>query len=62
MWAREPQDAAGVRGGLCERTRWIESYERLAERAADLPETRLVQVGDRESDILALMQRANALG
>lgn len=62
MWAREPRDAAGQRSGLCESTRWIESYERLAERAGDLPETRLVQIGDRESDILALMQRANALG
>lgn len=62
MWAREPKDASGQRGGLCESRRWIESYERLAERAAELPETRLVQVGDRESDILALMQRAQGLG
>lgn len=62
MWAREPRDADGKRGGLCESTRWIESYERLAERAGELPETRLVQVGDRESDILALMQRAQRLG
>ena len=62
MWAREPRNASGQRGGLCESTRWIESYERLAERAGDLPETRLVQVGDRESDILALMQRAAGLG
>lgn len=58
MWAREPRDADGQRGGICESTRWIESYERLAERAEGLPQTRLVQVGDRESDILALMQRA----
>ena len=62
MWAREPKDASGQRGGPCESTRWIESYERLGGRAADLPETRLVQVGDRESDILALMQRAAGLG
>ena len=62
MWAREPRDANGQRGGPCESTRWIESYERLAERAVDLPETRLVQVGDRESDILALMHRAASLG
>jgi hypothetical protein len=61
MWAREPRDANGHRGGICESTRWIESYERLAERAPDLPETRLVQIGDRESDILELMQRAQAL-
>jgi hypothetical protein len=62
MWAREPRDADGRRGGICESTRWIEGYERLAERAADVAETRLVQVGDRESDILALLQRAQALG
>jgi hypothetical protein len=62
MWARQPREADGQRPGVCESTRWIESYERLAERAAELPQTRLVQVGDRESDILALMQRAQALG
>ena len=62
MWAREERDADGQRGGISESTRWIESYERLAERAPALPATRLVQVGDRESDILALMQRAQALG
>jgi hypothetical protein len=62
MWARQPRDADGQRGGLCESRRWIESYERLAERAPDVPQTRLVQVGDRESDILELMQRAHALG
>lgn len=62
MWAREPRDAAGNRGGVCESVRWIEGYERLAEQAAELPATRLVQVGDRESDMLDLMQRAQALG
>lgn len=62
MWAREPRNEQGQRGGLCESVRWIESYERLAERAPELAQTRLVQVGDRESDILALMQRAQALG
>lgn len=62
MWARQARDAHGQRGGICESTRWIESYERLAERAAELPQTRLVQIGDRESDILELMQRAHAVG
>ena len=62
MWAREARNASGQRGGWCESTRWIESYERLAERAGDLPATRLVQVGDRKSDILASMQRAAGLG
>jgi hypothetical protein len=62
MWAREPKDAQGNRGGIVEGVRWIEGYERLAERAPQLPATRLVQVGDRESDMLELMQRAQALG
>lgn len=62
MWAREPRDADGQRGGIWESTRWIESYERPAERAAEVAETRLVQVGERESDILALLQRIQALG
>lgn len=62
MWAREPRGADGKRGRICESVRWVESYERLADRAAGLSGTRLVQVGDRESGILALMQRAQALG
>ena len=61
MWAREPKDALGDRPGITESLRWIEGYERLAERAPELPDTRLMQVGDRESDILELMQRAQAL-
>ena len=62
MWARKPKDANGQRGDIKESVRWIESYERLAERAVELPQTRLVQVGDRESDILGLMERAQVLG
>ena len=62
MWARKPKDANGQRLDINESLRWTESYERLAERAAELPGTRLVQVGDRESDILGLMERAQALG
>ena len=61
MWAREPRDANGQRPGICESIRWTESYERLAERAPDIAHSRLVQVGDRESDILALMVRAQEL-
>ena len=60
MWVPKPKGANGQRGDINESVRWIESYERLAERAAELAQTRLVQVGDRESDILALM--AQALG
>ena len=62
MWAREPRDANGQRGGIKESIPWIEGYERVAEQAALLPQTRLVYVTDREGDIAALMARANELG
>ncbi|GGY30441.1 hypothetical protein [Paludibacterium paludis] len=61
MWSREPRDDEGIRPGIKESRRWIEGYERLAETAHRLPDTRLVYVADRETDILALMQRAHAL-
>ena len=60
--ARDARNASGQRGGLCESARWIENYEFLAERASDLCETLLVQVGDRECDILAVTQRAAGPG
>jgi hypothetical protein len=62
MWAREPKDAEGHRAGVLESTRWVEGYERVAERAAELPQTRLVYVADREADIIALMAKARDLG
>lgn len=62
MWAREFKAEDGRRDGIVESVRWIEGYERIAERAADLPETRLVYVADREADIAALMARARDLG
>jgi len=62
MWAREPKAADGTRPGIAESTRWIEGYERVAESAARMPETRLVYVADREADMVGLMQRAQALG
>lgn len=61
MWAREPKGADGTRAGLKESRRWIEGYERVAERALELPQTRQVYVADREADILALLQRAQEL-
>jgi hypothetical protein len=61
MWARAPKDANGERGGLLESVRWTEGYERVAELAAELADTRLVYVADREADIMALMARARAL-
>ena len=62
MWAREAKKSDGSRGGLLESTRWVEGYERVAELAAELPATRLVCVGDRESDMLALLVRARDMG
>jgi hypothetical protein len=62
MWAREMRDPNGVRPGQKESARWTEGYERVAEMAARLPSSRLVYVADREGDMLALMQRAKALG
>lgn len=61
MWAREKKDASGLRGGPKESLRWIEGYDRLAELAPQLPNTRLVYVADREADMLPLMMRAQAL-
>lgn len=62
MWAREARDEHGERGGVRESLRWIEGYERLAELAVDLPETRLVYLADREADIVELMATARDLG
>jgi hypothetical protein len=42
MWAREKKDKLGIRGGPKESLRWIEGYERIAEMAAHMPDTRLV--------------------
>jgi hypothetical protein len=62
MWAREAKDRQDKRGGLKESLRWIEGYERIAETASSLPDTRLVYVADREADMIALMSRAQQLG
>jgi hypothetical protein len=61
MWAREAKNEQGERPGISESVRWIEGYERIAERAQELTDTRLVYVADREGDMLALMQRAHTL-
>lgn len=55
------KDKGGVRHGVSESIRWIEGYERVAEQAAKMPQTRLVYVADRESDMAALMRRAREL-
>jgi len=62
MWARQPKAADGTRSGVSESQRWIEGYERVAETAATMPQTRLVYLADREADMAALMERAQALG
>ncbi len=56
MWAREPKDSDGNRPGLKESRRWTEGYERVAERAEELPGVRLVYVADRESDLFEWMK------
>jgi hypothetical protein len=61
MWARSKQKGQAGDDEVLESTRWIEGYERVAEQAASLPDTRLVYVADRESDLMALMQRAAEL-
>lgn len=62
MWAREKKDKSGIRGGPKESLRWVEGYERIAETAAHLPQTRLIYVADREADLMPLMLRAQELG
>ncbi len=62
MWAREPKDERGERDGIRESVRWTEGYQRLADYAEELPDTRLVYVADRESDLLELMETAHELG
>jgi hypothetical protein len=62
MWAREAKEPGTPRGGLLESVRWVEGYERLAELAGELPATRLICVGDRESDLLALLVKARDTG
>lgn len=44
-WARQFKGEDGKRSGLCESSRWIESYERIAESGQQLPDTRHVCIG-----------------
>ena len=63
MWAREPKGANGKRPpAISESTRWVEGYERVAEQAATMPDTRLVYVGDREADMGELLALGTRLG
>ena len=58
---RQFKSADGTRAGVPESTRWIGSYERVAQQALSLAQTRHVCVSDRESDIMALLVRAREL-
>ena len=60
-WAREFKTGEAPRGGVLESVRWVESYERIAEQAGELPGTRQVCIGERESDILALLVMARKM-
>ena len=61
-WARGFKNALGERpADVNESLRWVEGYERVAETAAEMPGTRCVYVGDRESDLAPLMRRAAEL-
>ena len=62
MWSRQAKAADGTRPGVRESIRWTEGYERIAEMASDLPNTRLIYIGDREADIVELMRCARDLG
>ena len=62
MWAREAKADDGTRPGVRESLRWTEGYERVAEMALSMLDTRLIYIGDRESDIVEMMRRARDLG
>jgi hypothetical protein len=47
----------GARLGVNESVRWVESYAHLVGLASELTRTRLVCVGDRESDLMALFEQ-----
>ncbi len=66
VWARDPQKAgqAAKRKQLPieekESQRWLSSFRRTAEVQKLCPETRLVNVADREADLFELFQEATA--
>jgi hypothetical protein len=54
MWARLEKGEPDIR----ESTRWTEGYQRVAELKAELSDTEIVYVADREADIRELMTAA----
>ena len=61
-WARQLKDADGRRPGAKESLRGIEGYKRVAAMAAEMADTRLVYVADRESDIVVRSRFRDAGG
>ena len=55
VWARPPDQPRGERAK--ESQRWFRSLEQAAELGRACPDTRVLSVGDRESDIFALFAR-----
>jgi hypothetical protein len=62
MWVRGDATLSRSLAGIKESRRWVEGYERVAELAASLPDTRLVYMADREGDCIDVMARAQELG
>ena len=66
VWAREAEEAGSAKRRRKrpieekESYKWLESYQACQAVQAQLPETCLVQVGDRESDIYELFELAAA--
>jgi hypothetical protein len=59
IWAREDEGFGAAKDGQRrieekESIRWLEGYRRVNERAADVGDTRLTYVADREADIYEL--------
>ena len=64
-WARDPEDLQKSKRRYDlpieqkESYKWLRSFQRVAEIQKLCPETRLVSIGDRESDIYELFELAN---
>jgi len=63
-WVRQAkaQDAQAGAGVVDESLRWVESYAHLVGLAEGLGRTKLVCVGDRESDMMALFEQGQRHG
>jgi len=55
LWARKPKDDPDP---VPEGERWQDGYTIIADNAEEVPDTRFVCVGDRESDIREVMENA----